>query len=367
MHDVQLTYDTEDLTRRERLLAEADLATTRVGDADVADEYTRLIRRAVWLLEGNWDALAGGVAAQDAEKRSELTAPLQSAPSVEPILVAAWRGDTARAWSLIRTHLPHGPTTEPGDSFYTYCREVQRAAATLALDRADPATAREWLDAHDRWLAWGDARSVQGRAEAHTLWGYYFRQVGHAMEARRRAERALAAATTPRQPLALIAAHRLLGELAADAGRYGDAATHLAESLAFAVACAAPFERALTLLAIATLHAATGNGAEASAALAEVCAICTPLGARPTLDRSTALAARLATMEDTPPAYPARLSAREVEVLRLVADGLTNAQVAERLFLSPHTINRHLTTIYAKLDVPSRAAAIRFALDHGLH
>jgi DNA-binding NarL/FixJ family response regulator len=40
--------------------------------------------------------------------------------------------------------------------------------------------------------------------------------------------------------------------------------------------------------------------------------------------------------------------------------------VAERLFLSPRTINAHLTTIYTKLKVSSRAAAIRFALDHGL-
>ena len=53
-------------------------------------------------------------------------------------------------------------------------------------------------------------------------------------------------------------------------------------------------------------------------------------------------------------------------MLRLVAEGLTNAQVAERLFLSPHTINSHLTAIYSKLGVPSRSAAIRFALDHDL-
>ena len=53
-------------------------------------------------------------------------------------------------------------------------------------------------------------------------------------------------------------------------------------------------------------------------------------------------------------------------MLRLVAAGLTNAEVAERLFLSPHTINSHLTTIYTKLGVTSRSAAIRFALDHNL-
>ena len=63
---------------------------------------------------------------------------------------------------------------------------------------------------------------------------------------------------------------------------------------------------------------------------------------------------------------PAGLSEREREVLRLVAQGLTNAQVAERLFLSPRTINAHLNRIYAKLDVATRAAAVRFAADHDL-
>jgi DNA-binding CsgD family transcriptional regulator len=53
-------------------------------------------------------------------------------------------------------------------------------------------------------------------------------------------------------------------------------------------------------------------------------------------------------------------------VLRWVAAGLTNAQVAERLFISPRTVNAHLTRIYGKLDVPTRAAAIRLAVDDGL-
>lgn len=66
------------------------------------------------------------------------------------------------------------------------------------------------------------------------------------------------------------------------------------------------------------------------------------------------------------PVYPAGLTAREVEVLRLVAQGLSDAQVAERLFLSPRTVGRHLASVYAKLDVPSRTAAARFAHDHGL-
>jgi non-specific serine/threonine protein kinase len=64
--------------------------------------------------------------------------------------------------------------------------------------------------------------------------------------------------------------------------------------------------------------------------------------------------------------YPNDLTRREVEVLSLVAEGLTDAEIAERLFLSPHTVHAHLYSIYNKLNVKSRAAATRFALSHNL-
>ena len=63
---------------------------------------------------------------------------------------------------------------------------------------------------------------------------------------------------------------------------------------------------------------------------------------------------------------PAGLTAREAEVLRLVSRGLTNAQVAAQLVLSPRTVNAHLNSIFGKLDVGSRTGATRFALEHGL-
>jgi DNA-binding NarL/FixJ family response regulator len=64
--------------------------------------------------------------------------------------------------------------------------------------------------------------------------------------------------------------------------------------------------------------------------------------------------------------HPVGLTSRELEVLGLVATGMTNAQVAGRLFLSPRTIQRHLNSIYHKLGVSSRTAATRFALEHDL-
>ncbi len=65
-----------------------------------------------------------------------------------------------------------------------------------------------------------------------------------------------------------------------------------------------------------------------------------------------------------PPNYPAGLTAREVEVLRLLAGGLTDHQIADKLVLSPRTVHAHISSIYNKLDVTSRSAATRYALEH---
>ncbi|HYX49069.1 MAG TPA: tetratricopeptide repeat protein, partial [Ktedonobacteraceae bacterium] len=74
----------------------------------------------------------------------------------------------------------------------------------------------------------------------------------------------------------------------------------------------------------------------------------------------------LAAIEKVASTFPAELTSREVEVLVLVAKGLSNAQVAEQLVISPRTVNWHLTTIYSKLGVTSRSAATRFAIEHSL-
>jgi DNA-binding NarL/FixJ family response regulator len=86
------------------------------------------------------------------------------------------------------------------------------------------------------------------------------------------------------------------------------------------------------------------------------------LGAAPDLTRVGALAGRRTAVAPR----PGGLTDREVEVVRLVAAGHTNRTIAGRLCLSEKTVARHLANIYAKLDVPSRAAATAYAYDHGL-
>jgi HD-GYP domain-containing protein (c-di-GMP phosphodiesterase class II) len=66
------------------------------------------------------------------------------------------------------------------------------------------------------------------------------------------------------------------------------------------------------------------------------------------------------------PGWPADLTDREVEVLRLIARGRSNREVAEQLFISRKTVGRHVENLYRKIEVSSRAAAAVFAMEHGL-
>ena len=259
---------------------------------------------------------------------------------------------------------PHGVSTEPGDSPFQLAIAWHRCFAVLARENADSAMAQAWLEAHDRWLEWSGATHSQ--AEGHLAWAMHHRTNGDHDQAWTHSRQAADSATEPRQPLALLAAHRLLGALATDAKQYDAAVTHLDTALALADACAAPYERALTLLELAALQIATGETAAANATLHEVQAICLPLGAKPALAHADTLLKQLNPEDLHVPRYPAGLSAREVEVLRLVAQGLTNPQVADRLSLSRRTVEQHLRSIYNKLDVPTRAAATAFAVQRGL-
>jgi ATP/maltotriose-dependent transcriptional regulator MalT len=66
------------------------------------------------------------------------------------------------------------------------------------------------------------------------------------------------------------------------------------------------------------------------------------------------------------PTYPDGLTAREVEVLCLVAQGLSNAEIAERLIISLLTVKAHMRSLYNKLGISSRSAATRYAIEHHL-
>lgn len=269
------------------------------------------------------------------------------------------QGDTDLAWAMVRELVPRGPASEPGDALFPYAIETLRLAVQLSLDASDPGGAREWLHTHDRWLDWSGA--VLGRAESSLLWAHLHQIEGDLPQAERRAQDALNCASDPRQPLALLAAHRFLGHLATQAQQYKEAEEQLSRALELADACEVPYERARTLITLAALYLQTGRDKEAEPLIEDVRSITDELKAEP-------LAAELEELESRPrkSAGESSLTARETEVLRLVMEGLTDAEVAEQLYISPRTVGQHLRSIYNKLDVSSRTAATRRAVEDQL-
>jgi ATP/maltotriose-dependent transcriptional regulator MalT len=120
----------------------------------------------------------------------------------------------------------------------------------------------------------------------------------------------------------------------------------------------APYERARVQLLMGRALSAVGDLESSRRELEAARTTFRRLGAGPAADEASELLA--------PPALPAGLTAREVEVLRLVASGRSNAQIATALVLSEKTVARHLSNIFGKLDVGSRTSATAYAFEHGL-
>lgn len=118
-----------------------------------------------------------------------------------------------------------------------------------------------------------------------------------------------------------------------------------------------PYDVARTRELIALACRALGDHETAAFELDAARSTFERLGARPDLDRLTVL---------DRPAPTSVLTVRECQVLRLVAAGRTNREVATELVISEHTVSRHLQNIFGKIGVPSRAAATAYAFRHGL-
>jgi DNA-binding NarL/FixJ family response regulator len=126
-------------------------------------------------------------------------------------------------------------------------------------------------------------------------------------------------------------------------------------------AVGAPYESARTRVTVALAARALGDEDAAGMELDAARQTFAELGAATDLARVDALSHPDAVVSETGP-----LSPREVEVLRLVARGCSNREIAERLFLSERTVARHVGNILAKLQLANRAAATAFAYEHGL-
>jgi DNA-binding NarL/FixJ family response regulator len=182
--------------------------------------------------------------------------------------------------------------------------------------------------------------------------------VGDLTAARAGAEELEATAADFDTPLLHAAAALARGrvELAAHAPTAAIAA--LREALRRWLALEVPYEVATTRTILGQALRAAGDEVGAQESFASARALFNQLGARLGDDGPARPFAD--------PALPAGLTAREAEVLRLIAAGKSNREIADALYLSVKTVSRHLSNIFTKIGVSSRSAATAFAFEHGL-
>ena len=329
LRDVVLVLQADDLAECRRVAEAAAAAVGRSGGTFPPGTSPDIALLRIHYLEGRWSEALAIAGTMPEHGNVYLRREINSTTGQ----IAHHRGDAARAWAAVETVLPHGPETPLGATLLPEALEIQLLAADLALDVGDIDLARAWLEAGDRWLEWSGA--IPGQADNRLAWSRFWAAEGDAERAVASARAGLDLASNPRQPLALIQAHRLLGEYAITGGDLDAARPHLQTSLDLARACATPRDVAFTLTRMARLADLEDRHEEAASASAEAVAIFAELGVPSGLVEDLLPPANDEVATPERPEYPAGLTHREIEVLRLVAKGMTDSAVAEELFISP--------------------------------
>jgi DNA-binding CsgD family transcriptional regulator len=255
------------------------------------------------------------------------------------------RGDFAAAEAAYARASEHGRTPYPGLALLRLA-QGQVEAARAAIERAM-------------------AEPLKGRQRALLLAGAVEILVaaGNATAAARAADELAAIAARVETPWLRALAASAAGNVSLAEGRAHDALTPLRDAAAIWRDLEAPYEvaKVMTLTGQACRALGDTDGARLDWDIAA--RVFRQSGAGPALAELESLM--------NPPAAPhvpgaVSLSPREVEVLRLVACGHTNRQIARGLDISEKTVARHVSNIFTKLDLSSRAAATAYAFTHGL-
>jgi DNA-binding CsgD family transcriptional regulator/tetratricopeptide (TPR) repeat protein len=167
----------------------------------------------------------------------------------------------------------------------------------------------------------------------------------------------------------IISADRLLGLLTYTMGKPDIAATHFEDALAFcrkagyrpelAWSC---YDYAATLVQAGLKPTSTDAHLKAISLMDETLAISTELGMKPLMEKTFALREGIGPQPVGASKYPANLTQRQVQVLRLIAAGKTDREIERELSISVRTVQRHVADIYVKIGARNRSEATAFAL-----
>jgi ATP/maltotriose-dependent transcriptional regulator MalT len=320
---------------------------------------------AVLRQSGDWDRAVGLCRQVIASEEATLHARAVATGMLGSILGLRGQGRRARPWLL---------------ESLTLARRIELAAMELLstwglaiVDQTEGATssaAGHCRAILERWRQTEDRHYVIGPLRWATT---FFSEAGDG-EASRTCAAALAqVAADAGQDEAMSALAHGLGETALLDGGVEQAADQFARALALLQGIDAPFDRAESERRAGAALALCGRREEAVEHLVAAHRAARRLGARPLMERVGVSLAALGERADRRPgrrggagAAGGGLSRREVEVVRLVAMGHTNREIARELFLSPRTVEMHVGSILVKLDCRSRADAARRASELGL-
>jgi ATP/maltotriose-dependent transcriptional regulator MalT len=233
--------------------------------------------------------------------------------------------------------------------------------AELALDEDDPSAALGYAERYLRGLQ--GEQPIESAAALELLVPIGIR-LGE-LESAHDAYAQLAAIADAVATDSLRACERSAAGRIALAGRDLDGARRaLGDAIDLYLRCVAPYEAAQARLELARALAAQDRAAAGLEHGLAARATFEQLGAGHAARQADKLVGRLGGRRAS--AKRAGLTLREVEVLSLVAEGMSNRKIAERLVVSEHTIHRHMANIYARLGVSSRAAAVALAAERDL-
>jgi LuxR family transcriptional regulator, maltose regulon positive regulatory protein len=242
--------------------------------------------------------------------------------------------------------------------------------AAMSLDQGDPRRAAELAERHLRRLP------PTNRTERAAALEMLIRAKA-ALAQREDLDRARAALEELRQiaadaqtPSLRAAASAAAGQIALAAGDFDVARRELEDAVDWYDEGGAPFERARTRIDLARVMEGLNRNEAAVAEVTRALDDLKRLGARLEMSSAESLRDRLLAASpqsaDPAPRDARGLTARELEVLRLISNGLSNQAIAKRLYISEHTVHRHVANTLSKLDVPSRSAAVAQAARLGL-
>lgn len=334
---LDVAHESFDLERAREWTAVFDEWCARQPDLIAYSGQCAAYRAKLHLLDGRWEQ-AAAAAASAAQRLNDGDFTSGYVAHHELAELHRLRGEYRAAEEHYRRAATTGWEPQPGWALLRLAQGDPSAARTMlrrSSAGADEGTRRRLLPACvEVELAAGDIEAA--RAAARDLEAL-------SAESLRPMLRALAATASARVALA--------------EGRQGVALDRADEACSTWASVGAPYEAARCRVLRGRMLQADGQNGPAAAELDTAHRVFSDLGARPAVAEIDQLLGRRAT---------GSLTEREVEVLRLVSTGLTNRGIADRLTLSEKTVARHLSNIFAKLGLSTRAAATAYAYENGL-